>query len=250
MMSTKQPKTTKSKRKGKETQSELVASLTHSLRNPLGVVVFSTMLLERELAQEPAKKRHLDALKRAAQEMTSLLEDYGDCVQIEANELVLAQDPIEPQAILREAIEQARQTLAGRSIEVRAAIEADLKTVRGDKTRLLQALARVVEDAARFMPEGGTITLGAEKTNAGVRLFVSDTGPALPLADRELVFQREVPRERKGCRGTGLRMFIAKGIIEAMGGSAALIEREDASNTVALTLPKASKATKRLKRSS
>jgi signal transduction histidine kinase len=90
--------------------------------------------------------------------------------------------------------------------------------IRADQERVLQVLSNLVGNALKFTPEGGLVTLSAERDATMVRFAVVDSGPGIPREDLARVFDRFWRKETPGKKGTGLGLFIAKGIIEAHGG--------------------------------
>jgi signal transduction histidine kinase len=100
--------------------------------------------------------------------------------------------------------------------------EADLPAVRADPARVLQVFSNLVGNAVKFTPSGGTITLAANRVDGRVQCSVIDTGPGIPPAQISRLFGKFWQAKRGDGRGVGLGLAIAKGIIEAHGGTIAV----------------------------
>ncbi len=225
---------------------EMLSVLSHDLRNPLGVVLVTATLLEREVGADPIKKRQVDALKRAAREMSQVIDDLLDVAQIDAGAFSPAKERFLPAALVEEATAAAAQALCHRPFVVAKEIGSDLPAINADRARLLQVFSRIIDDAARFMPNGGTITLGVRSEKQKVTFFVNDTGRALTADERALLFSRSAPKPRRVCRGTGLAMFVAKNIVQAHDGTIDVLDTDRAGNTISFTLPRAARAKKKV----
>ena len=217
-------------------RADLLAIASHDLRNPLGVVLVTTTMLARELT-EPHQVRQVDAIKRAASEMNQIVEDLVDAANIDSGSLPLGQDVHDAAAIIDGAVTAATQAINSRSITIETTIGRDLPLLYVDRYRVLQVFSRLVSNALRFMSKSGSISIGAERFGSGVKFSVTDSGPGIPESQRAFVFSRRPPPERRSCQGTGLGMFVAKGIVEAHGGRIELTSEVGRGSTISFTLP-------------
>jgi len=218
-------------------RADLLAVASHDLRNPLGVVLVTTTMLAREIA-EPHQAEQVAAIRRAAMEMTQVIEDLVDGANIDAGTLDLGIEECAPGDVIVDAIAAAKASATDRGVAIEARVAQDLPLFDVDRHRLLQAFSRLVSNALRFMPKGGgVITIEGARESEGVRFSVADTGPAIPDSQRPYAFLRRPPPGRRACRGTGLGMFVVKGIVEAHGGSIELTSDLDGGNKVSFTLP-------------
>jgi signal transduction histidine kinase len=113
-----------------------------------------------------------------------------------------------------------------------------------DHEKLRQILANLVENAVKFSPEGGTVTVGARRAGAAVEVRVVDEGIGIPAGEREHIF-RKFHRVESGGRdrgGTGLGLFIARGLVSAMGGRIWVDSDEGRGSSFAFELPLAAEA--------
>jgi signal transduction histidine kinase len=217
-------------------RADLLAIASHDLRNPLGVILVTSTMLAREVTV-PQQVEQVAAIRRAAMEMTQVIEDLVDGASIDAGALELGQEDCAAAEIIIEAVAAARALVGERAIAVEARIEQDLPVLYVDRHRLLQVFSRVVANALRFMPKSGTITLEAARDKDAVRFSVADSGPAVSDSQRPFAFLRRPPLGRRAGRGTGLGMFVVKGIVEAHGGRIELTSAVERGNKVSFTLP-------------
>jgi PAS domain S-box-containing protein len=203
-------------------RDEMVSVVSHDLRNPLGVVAMSASLLtdgEGGDALSHRQARSVDMIRRAAEQMTQMVEDLLDVARIESGGLALARVPVPAGALLADAAELLRPQAeaGGVALEVRG--PADAGEVSVDAERLRQVFSNLVGNALKFTPAGGTVTLSAARGEDGaVRFCVRDTGSGIPAEHLPLVFDRFWQARRMDRRGLGLGLPIVKGIVEAHGG--------------------------------
>ena len=116
-----------------------------------------------------------------------------------------------------EAVETA--VLAQQEVTVVASVHGALPTIRGDHARLRQVLGNLIENAVKYSPEGGEVRLAAAAGNGAVRISVRDNGPGIPRDQQARIFEKfgRVTGEHAK-PGTGLGLFIAQGLVAAMGG--------------------------------
>lgn len=209
---------------------------SHDLRNPLGVILVTTTMLARELSLANQVEQ-VAAIRRAAMDMTQVIEDLVDGAHIDAGTLDLGDEDCEPGEVVREAAAAARQLVGERQIVIEENIPGDLPALRMPRHRLLQVFSRVVANALRFMPKAGTLVFEVVRERQTLRFSVTDSGPLIPESQRAYSFARRPPPGRRSGRGTGLGMFVVKGIVEAHGGHVELVSDEARGNRVTFTLP-------------
>ena len=196
-------------------REEVMAIVSHDLRNPLGVVELSLSMLE----QDPTKlAAMLPRARRAADRMRVLIEDLLQLSQIDAGTLVINPMPVQLGSLLDDVYEQHRLLAAGKQIEVRRSLSPALGSAYVDPNRLTQALGNLLGNAIKFTPNAGTVTLAAEPMPNGVEISVSDTGPGIPPEQVSRIFDRFWQADRRRRDGVGLGLPIAKGIVDAHGG--------------------------------
>jgi signal transduction histidine kinase len=217
-------------------RADLLAVATHDLRNPLGVVLVTATMLARELTG-PHQLEQVAAIRRAALEMTHVIEDLTDGASIDAGSLELDPEDLVPQEIVEEALTTAKGLIGDRAISISLHVERSLPLVHGDRHRLQQVFSRISSNALRFLAKTGEVRIEATRSDDGVCFSVVDSGPLIPENQLAYAFLRRPPPGKRAYRGTGLGMFVVKGIVEAHGGHVELLSDAERGNRVSFTLP-------------
>jgi signal transduction histidine kinase len=139
--------------------------------------------------------------------------------------------------LVAETIEALRPLLVLNSLTFESQVPEDLPDVSADPARLQQVFANLFSNAVKFTPPGGTIRVGAGTQGQSVRLWIADSGPGISAKELPHVFDRFWQARRTARLGTGLGLFIVKGIIEAHGGTISIESEVGAGTTIFLTLP-------------
>jgi PAS domain S-box-containing protein len=202
-------------------REDVLAVVSHELRNPLNAVSLVAAHLERLARTEdrtPAALDQLSArLRRNATRMTRLVTDLLDLSRIEGGRLSLVPEPLQSGELLAEALEMMRHTVE----EKHAAIElapSQESLVSCDRDRILQVFANLIGNATRFVPHGGTIRIAAHRKERQCEFVVADDGPGIDLESQSHIFDRFWQAPASVRHGIGLGLAIAKGIVEAHGG--------------------------------
>jgi PAS domain S-box-containing protein len=221
-------------------REDLLAIVSHDLRNPLGVVLASSALLLKSSLppeKEERARRQVEAIQRAGNRMNRLIRDLLDFASIQGGRLAITHRPHDAAALVTEVVEALDPLAVQKSVHVSSEVREPALQVSGDHDRLIQAFSNVLGNAIKFTPEGGTIRMGAAREGDLVRFFVSDTGPGIPADELDHVFDRYFQARRKNREGIGLGLSIAKGIVDAHGGRIWVESREGDGSTFFIALP-------------
>ena len=201
-------------------RDDVLAMVSHDLRNPLNLVLTSgSFLLETADGLAPAHRAQLELIHRAAGQMHRLIEDLLEVSGIEAGHLPIQPRPEPVEPLLREACSLMRHEADAQEITLTYDVGDALPTVLADRGRILQVFGNLLGNALKFTPRTGTVRVSAALEDGAVRFAVRDTGPGIEGADLPYVFDRfwQAQRSRRG--GAGLGLAIARGIVEAHGGT-------------------------------
>lgn len=200
---------------------EILAAVTHDLRNPLGTIVMGvTTLLHDGPPADPQRVRAVaERIHRQAERMTDQVINLGDFVAIQAGRLALVRTSHAPAAIIAAASQLLGPIARERGVGFEARAAANLPAIECDAERVVQALSNLAANALKVTPRGGAIEVGARATDhAALVFFVRDTGPGLPPDELPALFAPHWRSKHAGYRGTGLGFAIARGIVDAHGG--------------------------------
>ena len=172
------------------TREELLAVVSHDLRNPLGVIVTSASILQRTpLDGHEGERVHESAriILRSANRMDRLIADLLDLAQIQAGKVTVEQTPQDVGGIIRDCVELLRPLAATKDLK---GMTSAALHVRCDRERVLQILSNLVGNAIKFTPEGGSISIAAEGAGNEARFFVRDTGQGISEEELPHIFDR------------------------------------------------------------
>jgi signal transduction histidine kinase len=221
------------------TREELLAIVSHDLRNPLGVIVTSASVLQRTpLEGNEGERVHTSAqiILRSADRMNRLIADLLDLAQIQAGQLAVEQKPQDVEELLREGLEMLRPLAARKDLKLDAMTSGNLP-VQCDRERVLQILSNLVGNAIKFTPDGGSIFIEAQATGREARFSVRDTGEGISEEELPRIFDRFWQAQKTNRTGIGLGLSIAKGLVEAHGGHLWVESKLGVGTTFFFTLP-------------
>ncbi|MDB4969874.1 MAG: hypothetical protein JWN44_5563 [Myxococcales bacterium] len=195
-------------------RDDVLAMVSHDLKNPLAVVILGVSALEHGLT-DPG--RTVASIRRAATRMRVLIDDLLDAQKIEAGQLILDREPLEVAALLEEVREAHEPHARDKSVQLEV-LETDDRQLLTDRSRLLQVLANLVGNAIKFTPAGGRVTVGGRIVDGEAQFIVRDTGAGIPANRLAHVFDRYWQAKETRHAGSGLGLYIASEIVRAHGG--------------------------------
>ena len=222
-------------------QQRFVADMSHELRSPLTTIRGNLDLLKRgAFENNDERDASLVAIDSESARMQRMVQDLLLLAQADAG-VDIRKQPVELDTLLLDVYRQARMTARG--IKVSLGNE-DQAQVLGDPDRLKQLFINLVDNAIKYTPNGGEVTLSFERDTEWVRVAVSDTGPGIPERDLSKIFDRFYRVDKARARengGTGLGLSIVKWIVDAHGGKIAVKSNLGKGTTFTVWLPLASK---------
>jgi len=209
-------------RRSEKLKTSLLDAVSHDFRTPLTSIKASvTMLIEDN--QLPAQERNLDqhgrgellqVIEEESDRLNTFVESMVELARFQAGDSKLHVAAVSPEEIVLKAARRARSI---QSHKLRSGIEPDLPAVSVDARAIVEALYNLIDNAAKYSPQGTPIEITAAKHNGTVRFAIEDEGPGIPEAERDTVFERFY-RSNKSAGGLGMGLSIVRGIVEANGG--------------------------------
>jgi PAS domain S-box-containing protein len=206
-------------------QREFVSVVSHELRTPLTAIQGSLALLDNGVVGQlsPRAKSMASIGLQNSNRLLHLIDDILDMEKIESGRMDFDFAPLSVNELIEEAAEANRAFVDRYNASVNAIALQDVDVVvSGDYGRLLQVLANLFSNAAKYSPAGGLVTVGARLEDETVRIWVSDEGPGIAPEFRGRIFHKFAQVDSSDSRhkgGTGLGLSIAKAIVEQHGGT-------------------------------
>jgi len=229
----------------KETEqlkNELIATVSHDLKNPLSVINGYIELLEMYNDLNERGQEFMAMIRRSIRTMRQLIDDLLDLAHIDSG-LQIRPEPVAMKAVITEAVMGLKSMADEKRLEVTIDVADDLPPVAGDEHRLYQIIVNLLSNAMKYTPPEGHIYVEARLAGEAILVSIADDGLGISPEDQAQIFERfyRVRRpETDGIEGTGLGLAIVKGLVEAHGGEIGLKSHLGEGSTFYFTIPIAS----------
>jgi signal transduction histidine kinase len=201
-------------------QSQFVSTVSHELKNPLGVIRESMSLILDKLAGEVSgeQRKILEMGKNSAERLIRLVGDLLDLSKIEAGKMKLRPEDMDLGILVTDVLKIYANEISKKRIVLQKEIPPNIGLLWGDRDALIRVVINLVNNAIKYTPEGGCITIKLTGSAREVRCEIADTGPGIPKESFAKLFNKfeRVMVERQ--EGTGLGLAISKDIIELHKG--------------------------------
>ena len=223
-------------------KTEFVSTVSHELRTPLTSIRGSLALLIGGVAGElpAAVKPLIDIAHKNSERLILLVNDILDIEKIEAGKMEFKIAPTRLMPLLRQAIDGNRAYIEQYQASYELAGDLPEVMINIDPNRLMQVLANLLSNAAKFSSPGGKVTITATAADGCVRVEVTDRGSGIPEKFRNRIFQKFAQADSSDTRkkgGTGLGLALAKAIVEQMGGSIGFDSKPNMQTTFFVEFP-------------
>ena len=198
---------------------DFVANVSHELKTPLTAIRGFAETLASETT-DPQHAKFADTIRANAERMQHLVDDLLDLSRIESGGWRPAPVTLDAEHAINDALTPLREEASRKG--TRIVTELDARSLRADPMAVRQIVTNLVENAIRYTPQGGTITVFTRSENGSVALGVRDTGSGIPAEHLSRIFERFYrvdPARSRAAGGTGLGLAIVKHLAEAHGGS-------------------------------
>ncbi|MGM0386533.1 MAG: sensor histidine kinase [Actinomycetota bacterium] len=222
-----------------ETRRDFVANVSHELKTPVGAI---SLLAETvaESADEPEAVAHFSGqMKREAARLATLVQEIIDLSRLQEPDALVNPELVAVDDVVDEALDRARVAAESHGISLMRGGEAGLR-VYGDQALLTTAVRNLLDNAIRYSPGGGRVSVGVKAVDGMVRVAVVDQGMGIPQEAQSRVFERfyRVDEARsRATGGTGLGLSIVKHIAADHGGEVTLWSKEGRGSTFTLVIP-------------
>lgn len=226
-------------RRTHEMRLGLLATVSHDLKNPLGVIeALADMLIDGYAGPLDANQADFARrIKASARQVIVLSENLIDAERIGSGHLVVQRRPTQLADVINRTLVVAGSASAIKGVALRASVEPGLPSIDIDPVQIERVVANLLDNAIKFTPSGGRVRLNAERRRDGLVVSVCDEGPGIPAEDYPRLAERHFRGARGGENtGTGLGLYIVRTVVEAHGGKLT-VRTDRGGTTMSFSLP-------------
>ena len=223
-----------------EMKSTFVSTVSHQLRAPLtSIYGFAETLLRRDvLFEEEERRTFLEYIASEAQRLTTIVDTLLSVARLEVGDMQVELAPTDVRAVVSDAISSVQEGAAVNGHRFVLELPDEPLAASADREKLVQILRNLLDNAVKFSPGGGTVTVEAYRRAGRVEVRVVDEGEGIPEAERDHIFSKFHRADGTGgYGGAGLGLFIARGLVLAMGGRMWVDSAEGGGSSFAFELP-------------
>jgi PAS domain S-box-containing protein len=230
-----------SERVVEQMKSDFVATVSHELRTPLtSIYGFAETLMRGDVEfSDPERRTFLGYIASESERLINIVDDLLSVARLETGTLRLSIEQIDVGALAAEVVARVQEHAERWEFELD--VPAAGVIVEADREKLSQVLLNLVDNAVKFSPEGGRISISARRRPESAEVRVTDQGVGIPRGDQQRIFSKFYRAEGigLGVQGTGLGLFLARGLLLAMGGRIWVESKEGQGATFVFELPMA-----------
>ena len=223
-----------------QAQRDFVATASHELRTPLAAIYGAAVTIAARDLDEPRRRQLIEIIVAETERLTRIVGDLLIANTLEGRGPPIALEAVSVDEVI-EAVVAARKPALPDSLTMRVELDGGPRAV-ADRQRLHQVLTNLLDNAIKYSPDGGTITVSSRARGGAVLLEVTDEGLGIPYGEQEMVFERFYrldPQQTRGVGGTGLGLHISRELVKRMNGQITLRSRVGRGSTFTVQLPDA-----------
>jgi signal transduction histidine kinase len=216
-------------------KSDFVSTVSVELRAPLTTIYgFAQTLLREDITFGDTERRtFMEFISRESKRLTSIVDALLNVARLDAGELTVSLVPTDVGSVVADVVAAAGTSANGHRLVAEVASEP--LAAQADPEKLRQVLDQLVSNAVKYSPDGGVVSVSAQRRQDTVEVAVADEGVGIPAAERERIFAKFY--KAGGGQGTGLGLFIAQGLVREMGGRIRVDSEEGRGSRFAFELP-------------
>jgi two-component system phosphate regulon sensor histidine kinase PhoR len=220
-------------------RSDFVSTVSHELRAPLtSIYGFAATLLREDVEfEEEERSVFLTYIESEAQRLTTIVDKLLSVARLDAGDLQLELSPVDVRSLVSAVVDSAREEADANGYEFVLDLPDVPLPARTDSDKLRQVLVNLVDNAVRFSPRGGRVTVGALRRGETIVLSVADQGVGIPDNEQGRIFSKFYRVGDAQTGGTGVGLFIAQGLVSALGGRITVRSAEGQGSSFVVELP-------------
>ena len=226
-------------REVEQLKQQFFSQISHELRNPLTAIRASAqlLLLRARDVLDARQRRWVQSIDDSVDRLLSLVTRILDLNRLRAGVFPLVRQPTELDKVVARALDVLGPQAEQQGLRLEQTTAGDGVVIAADEEALTQLLLNLVGNAIKFTPTGGSVQVAVTDAAADVELTVRDSGPGIPAADLNRIFE-PYQQAHEGRNGSGLGLAIVKGLVEAHGGSISVDSEEGKGACFVVRLPK------------
>ena len=225
-------------------KSEFLANISHELRTPLTSVIGFSGILREKLDDSPDNCSMVEQIAESGDQLLTLVDDLIDLSQIDAGKIQLSLESADTLTMIKEIVDSIQGQVSGGRRIVEVDCPGRVSDVNVDRSRIVQALFKIMQNAIKFTETGSRILIGCRDAGDSVEIFISDNGVGMTEEQMAVIFDRFRQLDGSSTRkhgGMGIGLCIAKSVVELQGGHIRVESEVGKGSTFRITLPKAKK---------
>ena len=221
---------------------ELIANVSHDLRTPLAIMqgyVETLQMKEGKISTEDRQK-YLNIILNSSEKLSGLIAQLFEYAKLEARQIEPSKEPFQLTDLVADAFSKYQVIAEDKDIIVKVAHQEELPVVFADVSLVERVVQNLMDNALKFTPRGGTITISLEELKNGVQIMVADTGPGIPADEQAFIFDRYRKINKtssKSNNGAGLGLAIVKKILELHDASIKVTSQINKGTAFTFSLP-------------
>ncbi len=203
-----------------EMRNDLISMIFHDLRSPLGNILSSLDVVAASLPPESETEQTLISIaNRSALRMSRMVDSLLDLRRLEAGQMTLNKEQVDVGALASDAVEQVKPLAEGKGILLKKEVPPRMPMVDVDSDMIRRVIINLIENAVKYTPGEGTVTVSAKSSAKEMTVIVKDTGPGIPAGEHTRIFSKFARLQREAApKGLGLGLAFCKMAVEAHGG--------------------------------
>jgi len=230
-------------RRLEQVRKEFAANVSHELRTPVASIKgYAETLLDGALEDKENARDFVEIIYKDTDRLIRLINDILDLSQIESGRVDMNCAPLKIEPIAEKALAAFRKDFHKKNVVIKKRFPGQLPAVLANEDRIGLVFSNLIDNALKYTPSGGTITVSAAESGDKVLIEIKDTGMGIPDKEISRIFERFYRVDKARSRelgGTGLGLSIVKHIVQAHGGDIFVESRPDQGSTFGFTLPQA-----------
>jgi signal transduction histidine kinase len=223
-------------------RKELIANVSHDLRTPLAIQqgYVETLLMKEESISPEKRKEYLEIVLNSSEKLSGLIAQLFEYSKLEAKQIQPSKEPFFITELAQDIFQKYQILAADKKINMKLDMSPDLPMVFADVGLVERVIQNLMDNALKFTPEGGEVTITLEEMDKTVEVKIADTGPGIPENEQSFIFERYRQSERvnnEKQQGAGLGLAIVKKILELHDATIRVNSRLNEGTTFLFQLP-------------